>query len=79
MANFRLGEDQKALDDLRLVIGMDHEVVSAKQYQTRFLARLGKKQDALTELTKFQKEARPPESSKLPLKVPWLLLNWARA
>ena len=38
--------------------------LSAKQYRVIALARLGKKQDALTELAKFQKEDAP-ESSKL--------------
>src|SRR5262249_50954468 len=66
MAHFRLGEDQKALDDLGLVIGKDPESIPAKQYRVIALARLGRKQDALTELTSFQKEA-VPESSKLSL------------
>ena len=46
MANFRLGENQKALDDLQVVIGKNPEAVSAKQYRVIALARLGKKQDA---------------------------------
>ena len=64
MANFRLGENQKALDDLQVVIGKNPEAVSAKQYRVIALARLGKKPDALTELAKFQKEDAP-ENSKL--------------
>ena len=64
MANFRLGENQKALDDLQVVIGKNPEAISAKQYRVIALARLGKKQDALSELAKFQKEDAP-ESSKL--------------
>ena len=64
MANFRLGENQKALDDLQVVIGKNPEAVSAKQYRVIALARLGKKQDALSELAKFQKEDAP-EHSKL--------------
>ena len=64
MANFRLGENQKALDDLQVVIGKNPEAVSAKQYRVIALARLGKKQDALSELEKFQK-GDAPESSKL--------------
>jgi serine/threonine protein kinase/formylglycine-generating enzyme required for sulfatase activity/tetratricopeptide (TPR) repeat protein len=63
MANFRLGEDQKALDDLQVVIGKDPETFSAKQYRVIALARLGKKQDAYSELEKFQKDDAP-ESSK---------------
>ena len=50
MANFRLGENQKALDDLQVVIGKNPEAVSAKQYRVIALARLGKKQDAQSEL-----------------------------
>ena len=64
MANFRLGETQKALDDLQVVIGKKPEALSAKQYKVIALARLGKKQDALTELAKFQKEDAS-EHSKL--------------
>jgi formylglycine-generating enzyme required for sulfatase activity len=64
MAHFRLGEDQRALDDLRLVIGKDPESLAAKQYRVIALARLGKKQDALTEMANLQK-ATVPESSKL--------------
>jgi eukaryotic-like serine/threonine-protein kinase len=56
MANLRLGENQKALDDLQFVIGKNPEADSAKQYKVIALARLGKKQDALAELAKFQKE-----------------------
>ncbi len=64
MANFRLGENQKALDDLQVVIGKNPEDVSAKQYRVIALARLGKKQDAQSELEKFQK-GDAPEHSKL--------------
>ena len=66
MANFRLGENQKALDDLQVVIGKNPEAVSAKQYRVIALARLGKKQDALTELAKFQKEDAPEQFQALP-------------
>ncbi len=64
MANLRLGENQKALDDLQFVIEKNPEAISAKQYRIIALARLGKKQDAQSELAKFQKE-EAPESSKL--------------
>src|SRR5262249_2247848 len=64
MAYFRLGENQKALDDLQVVIGKDPENISAKQYRVIALARLGKKQDAQSELATFQK-AIVHESSKL--------------
>ena len=64
MAYFRLGENQKALDDLQFVIGKNPEAVSAKQYRVIALARLGKKQDARSELEKFQK-GDAPEHSKL--------------
>jgi hypothetical protein len=56
MANFRLGENQKALDDLQVVIGKNPEAPSAKQYRVIALARLGKKQDARSELAKLQNE-----------------------
>jgi len=56
LANFRLGENQKALDELQVVIGKNPEAVSAEQYRVIALARLGKKQDSLTELAKLQKE-----------------------
>ena len=64
MANLRLGENQKAIDDLQFVIGKNPENTSAKQYRVIALARLGKKQDALNELAKFQKE-EGTEDSKL--------------
>jgi eukaryotic-like serine/threonine-protein kinase len=55
LANFRLGENQKALDDLQVVIGKNAEAVSAKHYRVIALARLGKKQEAQSELDKCQK------------------------
>jgi len=68
MANFRLGENQKVLDDLQFVIGKNPKAISAKQYRVIALACLGKKQDALSELAKFQKEDAS-EHSKLYLAV----------
>jgi serine/threonine protein kinase/formylglycine-generating enzyme required for sulfatase activity/tetratricopeptide (TPR) repeat protein len=64
IAYLRLGENQKALDDLRVVIGKNPESLAAKQYRVIALARSGKKQDARSELEKLQKEDAP-ESSKL--------------
>ena len=64
MANLRLGENQKALDDLQFVIGKNPDSVPAIVYKVIALARLGKQQDALTELVKFQKGATT-ESAKL--------------
>src|SRR5262249_41963694 len=64
MAYFRLGENQRSLDDLQIVTGKDPESIPAKQHRVIALARLGKKQDAQSELAKFQKE-EAPESSKL--------------
>jgi formylglycine-generating enzyme required for sulfatase activity len=64
MANLRLGENQKALDDLQVVIEKSPNAVSAKQYRVVALACLGKKKDALNELAKFQKEDAS-EHSKL--------------
>ena len=63
MANIRLGANQKALDDLQVVIGRNPEAVSAKRYQVVALARLGKKQEATCQLEKFQK-GDAPESAK---------------
>ena len=68
LANLRLGENQKALDDLQVVIGKNPEAISAKRNNVIALARLAKKLDALTELAKFQKEVTT-ESSKLYLAV----------
>jgi serine/threonine protein kinase/formylglycine-generating enzyme required for sulfatase activity/tetratricopeptide (TPR) repeat protein len=64
MAHFRLGESQKALDDLQVVIGKGPQAVTAKQYRLLALARLGKKQDAQSELAKLQQE-ETADSSKL--------------
>jgi serine/threonine protein kinase/formylglycine-generating enzyme required for sulfatase activity/tetratricopeptide (TPR) repeat protein len=55
LASFRLGENRRALEDLEWVIGKNPEAISAKQYRVITLARLGKKQDAHSELAKFQK------------------------
>jgi len=62
LANFLLGENQKALDDLRVEIGKNPAAVLANQYRVIALARLGKKQEALTELAKFQKDDTPERS-----------------
>ncbi|MFI5457893.1 MAG: protein kinase, partial [Isosphaerales bacterium] len=67
-ANFRLGESQKALDDLQVVVGKNPNAVSAKRDQVIVLARLGKKQDALAELAKFQK-GDAPQPSKFTMTV----------
>ncbi|MGO9923644.1 MAG: protein kinase domain-containing protein [Isosphaeraceae bacterium] len=64
LANFRLGENQEALGDLQVVIGKNPEAISAKQTLVIALARLGKKQDAYSELEKFQK-GDAPEHPKL--------------
>jgi formylglycine-generating enzyme required for sulfatase activity/tetratricopeptide (TPR) repeat protein len=68
MAHLRLGENQKAFDDLQIMVGKNPDLVSAKQYRVIALARLGKKQDALSELGKFQK-GDAPERSKLNVAV----------
>ncbi len=64
MANLGLGENQRALDDLQFVIGKNPDADFAKQYKVIALARLGRKQDALSELAKFQRGDRP-ERAKL--------------
>src|SRR5262249_9268938 len=53
IANLRLGETAKALDDFNLLIGKDQDDVEALQYRAIALARLGKKSEARTELAKF--------------------------
>jgi serine/threonine protein kinase/formylglycine-generating enzyme required for sulfatase activity/tetratricopeptide (TPR) repeat protein len=64
MAQFRLGENEKALDDLLAVTAKNPESFHATQYRVIALARLGKKRDAQSELAKFEKEDAP-EVSKL--------------
>ncbi len=56
IANFRLGESQKALDDFQVVIDKEPQVVIAKKYKVIALARLGNKQAARSELEKFQND-----------------------
>jgi formylglycine-generating enzyme required for sulfatase activity len=68
LANFRLGADQKAFEDLQVVIGKDPEAVSARRYRAISLARLGRKPDALAELAKFPK-GKDSERTKLSLAV----------
>jgi serine/threonine protein kinase/formylglycine-generating enzyme required for sulfatase activity/tetratricopeptide (TPR) repeat protein len=67
MANFRLGENHKALDDFQLVIEKSPNKNSAKRCRVIGLARLGKKDDALTELARFSTEAETPEGAKVSL------------
>jgi formylglycine-generating enzyme required for sulfatase activity/tetratricopeptide (TPR) repeat protein len=64
MANLRRGENPKALDDLQIVIGKYPENVSVRQHRIIALARLRKKQDAVSDLAKFQK-AEVSEGTKL--------------
>jgi tetratricopeptide (TPR) repeat protein len=64
VANFRLGENQKALNDLQIVIGKNPNSLLAKLYKVIALVRLGKKQDVKSELEKSQK-GDAPEHSKL--------------
>jgi len=64
MAHFRLGQNQKALDDLQVVIGKNPQAIAAEEYRLLALARLDKKQDAQSELAKFQQE-ETTERSKL--------------
>src|SRR5262249_35548803 len=65
MANFRLGENQKALEDLQVVIAKN-PTAAAQQYKVITLARLGNKQDAKSDLDRFEK-SDAPEHSKLSL------------
>ena len=64
LANFRLEENQKALDDFEVVIGRNPRAVFAKQYRIIALARLGMKPEAQSELAEFQ-EGDVPANSKL--------------
>jgi len=64
LANLRLEANQRALDDLQVIIGKNSESIPATQYKIIALARLDKKQDAQSELALFQKED-VLESSKL--------------
>jgi formylglycine-generating enzyme required for sulfatase activity/tetratricopeptide (TPR) repeat protein len=64
LADLRLGESQKALNDLQAVLAKEPENASAQEYRIIALARLDKKQDATSELAKFEK-AEVPEHSKL--------------
>ena len=56
VANFRLGENRKALDDLQVLIGTDSKFAPGQEYKVIALARLGEMEDAQSELAKFQKE-----------------------
>ena len=64
MANLRVGENQKALDELEVVTGKNPDATSMQPYKVIALARLGKRQDAQAELAKFQREDAA-ERSKL--------------
>ena len=64
VAYFRLGENRRAVDDFRVVIGKNPDSVPAKVYKVITLARLSKPQDAKSELDKFQK-GDAPENAKL--------------
>jgi serine/threonine protein kinase/formylglycine-generating enzyme required for sulfatase activity/tetratricopeptide (TPR) repeat protein len=73
MANLRLGQTVKALDDFNALVAKDKDDVDALQYRAIALARLGKKPEAQTELAKLLGGVgRPapndvPEHSKLVL------------
>ncbi len=55
VADYRLGNDKQALDDLNLVVAArkDHAASVAYEYRALVLARLGKKQEAVNDLAKF--------------------------
>jgi tetratricopeptide (TPR) repeat protein len=63
-ALIQLGEDQRALDDLNVVIGKAPQFAPALQHRALVQARLGKKKEALDDLAKFQGSSAS-ESSKL--------------
>ncbi len=62
IAYFRLGDDQKSLDDFQGVIEKKPDSVPANRYKVIVFGRLGKKTEALAELEKFRK-GDVPESS----------------
>jgi len=64
MAYFRLRENQKALDDLKVVVGKRPWAISPKECQIIALAQLGNTQEARSELAKYEKESIH-EASKL--------------
>ncbi len=66
IAYFRLGDNQKSLDDIQSVIAKKPESVPVKAYKIIVLGRLGKKSDALAELEKLQ-QGDGPESSAISL------------
>ena len=68
LANYRLGENQKAIDDLNAVIEKTPQYVLAYAYRAIAHARLGHKDKALADMEKFQKGSFL-ESQKLSLAV----------
>ena len=67
LANLRLGENQKAHDDLEIVI-RKNPITAAVEHQVIALARLARKQEALSELAKIQK-GDASEGSRLGLAI----------
>jgi formylglycine-generating enzyme required for sulfatase activity len=59
VANFRLGENRQALDDLEYVVGRLAVDGSAREYRIITLAHLGRKEDARSALARFRKEDTP--------------------
>ena len=77
IAYFQLGENQKALDEFQVVIAKNPEAVIAKEYRIVALARLRRKQDAMSE----PREASRRETPQSTPSSTWALSsrpNWAR-
>ena len=62
-ARLRLGENDKALDDLNAVLAKSKDDLNALELRAIAQARLGKKEPALADLARYQKDA--PERSRL--------------
>jgi serine/threonine protein kinase/formylglycine-generating enzyme required for sulfatase activity/tetratricopeptide (TPR) repeat protein len=67
-AYFRLGENQKAIDDLNVLIEKKTQFIVAHQYRTIAHARMGHKDEARANLERFQKGGST-ESQRLYLAV----------
>ena len=74
MALIGLGENQKALDDLNIVVQQAPDYEPAREYRAIVHARLGHKQDALNDQKRFEKAAAP-ENGKLCLAA-MLAIEW---
>jgi tetratricopeptide (TPR) repeat protein len=68
-ALFRLGENQKALEDLNAVIGEAPQLTGTYGYRARIHARLGRKDEARADLETFRKVLNSSGSGGLDLEI----------